>query len=316
MLKSAGRFILYRFVFMKKAPYTKRPLSISEQLARLEERGLLIDEKKKAERYLRTIGYFRLSAYFYPLLLEPKTDHLYKAGSRFTDALNMYRFDRKLRLLVFSQIEKIEIAVRASIVRVGVDTTKSASWFLEEQFFHDRGRFEKSRGLIMKEWDTSKEDFIEHFKTCYTEENKPVWMLAEILPLGVLSNLYMNIGKAFLKKAIAKEFGLPADVFASWLQCLSGVRNICCHHNRFWNRQLPNKPKTLERPVHPWIDQQEIHAGRTYYKLAMIRYILISVNPRNRFTPNLKKLIDEYPTVDIVAMGFPPDWESQPLWLL
>lgn len=55
MLKSAGRFILYRFVFMKKAPYTKRPLSISEQLARLEERGLLIDEKKKAERYLRTI---------------------------------------------------------------------------------------------------------------------------------------------------------------------------------------------------------------------------------------------------------------------
>ena len=134
MLKSAGRFILYRFVFMKKAPYTKRPLSISEQLARLEERGLLIDEKKKAERYLRTIGYFRLSAYFYPLLLEPKTDHLYKAGSCFTDALNMYRFDRKLRLLVFSQIEKIEIAVRASIVRVGVDTTKSVSWFLEEQF--------------------------------------------------------------------------------------------------------------------------------------------------------------------------------------
>lgn len=48
----------------------------------------------------------------------------------------------------------------------------------------------------------------------------------------------------------------------------------------------------------------------------MIRYILISVNPRNRFTPNLKKLIDEYPTVDIAAMGFPPDWESQPLWLL
>ena len=132
MLKSAGRFILYRFVFMKKAPYTKRPLSISEQLARLEERGLLIDEKNKAERYLRTIGYFRLSAYFYPLLLVPKMDHLYKAGFRFTDALNMYRFDRKLRLFVFSQIEKIEIAVRASIVRVGVDTTKSVSWFLKE----------------------------------------------------------------------------------------------------------------------------------------------------------------------------------------
>lgn len=208
-------FYFIPFRVHEKAPYTKRPLSISEQLVRLEERGLLIDEKKKAERYLRTIGYFRLSAYFYSLLLEPKTDHLYKAGSCFTDALNIYRFDRKLRLLMFSQIEKIEIAVRASIVRVGVDATKSVSWFLEEQFFHDRGRFEKSQDLILKEWDTSKEDFVEHFKTCYTEENKPVWMLAEILPLGVLSNLYMNIGKTSLKKAIAKELGLPADVFAS-----------------------------------------------------------------------------------------------------
>ncbi len=211
----------------------------------MEERGLLIDEEKKAEKYLRTIGYFRLSAYFYPLLLEPKSDHIYKEGTSFTDALNMYRFDRKLRLLVFSQIEKIEIAVRASIVRIGVDATKSVSWFLEERFFHDKDRFEKGRGLILKEWDTSKEDFVEHFKTCYTDENKPAWMLAEILPLGILSNLYMNIGKASLKKAIAKEFGLPADVFASWLQNLSGVRNICCHHNRLWNRLLPNKPKTL-----------------------------------------------------------------------
>ena len=301
---------------MKKAPYAKYPLSISEQLVLLEERELLIDEVKKTEKYLRTIGYFRLSAYFYPLLSEPKTNHLYKAGACFTDALNMYRFDRKLRLLVFSQIEKIEIAFRAAIVRVGVDATKCVSWFLEERFFHDKGRFEKGRGLILKEWNTSKEDFVEHFKTCYTDENKPAWMLSEILPLGVLSNLYMNIGKAALKKAIAKEFGLPADVFASWLQSLSGIRNICCHHNRLWNRMLPNKPKTLERPVHPWIDQRGIHAGRTYYKLAMIRYILISVNPCNRFTPNLKTLIDEYPTVDIAAMGFPPDWESQPLWLL
>ena len=95
----------------------------------MEERGLLIDEEKKAEKYLRTIGYFRLSAYFYPLLLEPKSDHIYKEGTSFTDAFNMYRFDRKLRLLVFSQIEKIEIAVRASIVRIGVDATKSVSGF-------------------------------------------------------------------------------------------------------------------------------------------------------------------------------------------
>ena len=132
--------------------------------------------------------------------------------------------------------------------------------------------------------------------------------------LGVLSNLYMNIGKKSLKKTIAKDFGLPPDVFSSWLQSLSGIRNICCHHNRLWNRLLPNKPKILGRPVYPWIDTAGVDTGRTYYKLAMIRYILISINPNNRFTSNLKALCVEYPTVDLAAMGFPSGWASNELW--
>lgn len=304
----------YFYSSMIKKPYAKPPLSVHNQIKRLKSRGLLLKDEAKAEKYLRSIGYFRLSAYFYPLLKEPKTDHRYKNGTSFTDALNMYRFDRKLRLLIFSQIEKIEIAVRASIVRNGVEGLGSVSWFLEERFFSDKKRFEKSKELILKEWDSSKEDFIEHFKESYTDVNRPVWMLVEVLPLGVLSNLYMNIGKKSLKKTIAKDFGLPPDVFSSWLQSLSGIRNICCHHNRLWNRLLPNKPKILGRPIYPWIDTAGVDTGRTYYKLAMIRYILISINPNNRFTSNLKALCDEYPTVDLAAMGFPSGWASNELW--
>ena len=45
------------------------------------------------------IGYYRLSAYLYPLLQIPKAAHRYKAGSTFQDALNLYRFDKKLRLV-------------------------------------------------------------------------------------------------------------------------------------------------------------------------------------------------------------------------
>ena len=39
----------------------------------------------------------------------PKTAHLYKEGSSFEKVMMLYRFDKKLRLLMFNEIEKIEI---------------------------------------------------------------------------------------------------------------------------------------------------------------------------------------------------------------
>jgi hypothetical protein len=32
------------------------------------------------------------------------------------------------------------------------------------------------------------------------------------------------------------------------------------------------------------------------------------------FKLRLKSLLQQYPNVDIVAMGFPMDWENEPLW--
>ena len=49
------------------------------------------------------------------MLKFPKEQHLYKPGATFVQALNMYRFDRKLRLLLFNEIEKIEVAICSCI---------------------------------------------------------------------------------------------------------------------------------------------------------------------------------------------------------
>ncbi len=79
-------------------------------------RGLAIDNPGKAEQYLKTINYYRLSAYMYPLLLVPKSEHRFKTDASFRQVMMLYRFDKKLRLFMFNEIEKIEIAVRTAIV--------------------------------------------------------------------------------------------------------------------------------------------------------------------------------------------------------
>ena len=77
-----------------KINYSKTCTLPQDLIPLLKQRGLVTPSEQKAVNYLTNIGYFRLSAYFYPLLKEPKSDHLFKDGSTFDMALDMYRFDR------------------------------------------------------------------------------------------------------------------------------------------------------------------------------------------------------------------------------
>ncbi|GHV69351.1 hypothetical protein FACS1894199_17900 [Bacteroidia bacterium] len=98
-----------------KPNYTKTCTLPQNLIPLIRNRGLHIADEQKAIDYLTHIGYFRFSAYLYPLLKTPPREHCYKKGATFEMALNMYRFDRKLRILLFNEIEKIEVAIRSAM---------------------------------------------------------------------------------------------------------------------------------------------------------------------------------------------------------
>ena len=54
-------------------------------------------------------------------------------------------------------------------------------------------------------------------------------MLAEILPLGVLTRIYDNIRSNQIRKKIAQEFSLGVPVFNSWMTIITVARNNCGH---------------------------------------------------------------------------------------
>ena len=159
MLKSCEAFFVYTHLNMANLiPFTKRFESSENLVNLLESRGLQICDRNKAIQYLDNIGYYRLSAYMYPLLKMPKTAHLYKEGSTFKKVMMLYRFDKKLRLLMFNEIEKIEIAIRRAVMQITADMT---------------GRFNETMRAISKEYSKSKEEFILHFKRTYSEPYPP-----------------------------------------------------------------------------------------------------------------------------------------------
>lgn len=111
-----------------KQPFAKTFYTPKQHIDLLMSRGLIVADGQKAADYIYNIGYFRLSAYFYPLLQFPKEQHRYKPGTTFTQALDMYRFDRKLRLLLFNEIEKIEVAVRSCMTNTASEYFNDLFW--------------------------------------------------------------------------------------------------------------------------------------------------------------------------------------------
>ena len=249
----------------------------------------------------------------YPFLQMPKEQHRYKPNTTFDQIMMLYRFDKKLRLLIFNEIEKIEVAVRSAIVNIGSDMTGSPFWMTDESNFIDVAKFHNTLDLIDAELHRSREDFIVHFEHNYSDPYPPAWILAEVLPFGVITKILRNVKAARIKKSIARKFGLQVAPFESWLTIVTLTRNACCHHVRVWNKQNTIRPMLPNRMVGGWISLPT-DTLRIYFDLCIIKYFLNIISPSNDMKTKIDTLLANFPDVDLAAMGFPCGWESEPLW--
>lgn len=303
--------------------FTKPFISYTKQIDQLRDRGLTINNDDKAEHILQNIGYFRLSGYWHPFLEIPKNEHKFKEGSNFDTAFSLYCFDNELRKIVFSEIIKIEIAIRTKMVHILAENY-SPFWHLDYNLFN-RGKVHDEIVANFKEvCNKSDEQFIKSFKNNYTNEIPPCWMILEILSFGKLSRMYSNLKAIPEKRFIANYFGLSEGVFASWLHALVYTRNICAHNTRLWNRIMGISPQIPQTPRHSWIKTTQLFDtilernvpvnDRTYFILSIIRYLLLTINPQSRFNTKIQTILTKYPIVDPRAMGFPDAWMEEDLW--
>ena len=296
-----------------KTPFRKTYSTPRDLVVLLQSRGLTIVDYISAEHYLMHIGYYRLSAYMYPLLTMPKELHLYKSNATFDRVMMLYRFDKKLRLLIFNEIEKIEVAVRSAIVNIASEMTSNPFWMTDISYFTDQSKFTRTMALVDAELRRSREDFIVHFRETYSDPYPPAWILAEILPFGVITNIYGNIKDKKIKKRIAQSFSLQIDPFESWMTIITLTRNACCHHARVWNKQNTIRATIPNKMMRPWITLPT-DALRVYFNICIIKYFLDIISPNNDFLAKLRWLFVDFPEIDLAAMGFPKGWEMEPIW--
>ncbi|MGL4411328.1 MAG: Abi family protein [Bacteroidales bacterium] len=313
--------------------YNKQSLTYDQQIKLLIKRGLIVEDMDRILRHLTNISYYRLSAYMLPYKIKDNGVILdkFKEKTSWNMIYDLYIFDRKLRLLIFDAIERLEIAIRTQII-YQLSQKYGSHWQDNPTLFSTPQKKKSKNGNVITidiytdiqqhirdQFNNNKaEVFIDHYKNNYIKpENPPSWMSVEIMYFNHLSRICVNLKNRSDKNGISSHFGLPPDVFCSWLHSINYLRNICAHHSRLWNRDMKIIPEKLSfSRTKKWISNVDsVKRKKVYYFICMLNYLLQTANPTSNFKKRIIDLIDEYNSVAFIgSMGFPANWKEEEIW--
>jgi abortive infection bacteriophage resistance protein len=294
-----------------KHPYTKPSKTYAEQVEILRSRGMIIDDVLKAELALRHLNYYRLCGYWLPFEQDHAT-HTFKLGTRFEHVIELYNFDRRLRLLVMDAIERIEVSVRGQWAHI-VAQRHGPHAHLDPAFAEDKALWDKNLADLQKEVKRSdNENFIRHYQQRYQEPLPPIWVVCEVMSLGLLSKWYRNIQSLNTKAAIAGQYHVHSINFSSWLHHLTIIRNLCAHHSRLWDREFRTRPKINKPAI---LSSAHVrNSPKLYNTLLMLLYLMDVIEPGHDWRGRLQGLLGESTGVPLKAMGFPENWQEKAIW--
>ncbi|MGO4248067.1 Abi family protein [Micrococcaceae bacterium Sec5.1] len=328
--------------------YQKPHLQYSELRATLSRRGMDVGDRSTAETTLRTIGYSRLKAYTYPFRVplpsasEQETPYQMRGkdffpGTCLEHASALYKFDQNLRRICLDGLQDLEISFRAAIAH----TLGKRSQFAHLNAAHlDTGACTALDIEGKAGWDHwlktyreartqgKEEDFVAHHLIKYGND-LPIWLTTEILTFGSLVRLFSLLVDSD-KTAVARYFGVTdGRRFHKWLLAMNGLRNVCAHHHRLWNRILTYELKVPSATVGPELAHLSAlpREKRLYDALALLSYLLKSRDSGSQWPATLRTQLKKFPKASELlteeghpvldmeySMGCPKGWETLPLW--
>lgn len=296
--------------------YSKRVLSIQEQIQAFIDAGLKVPYLNEAEGALRSIGYYRLRGYSYQWY--DNATKQYKSGVTFSDILYLYLFDVELSQTILSFLSKIEVALRTRLTEALLQSGKDALILMDPSQFKSKKLFWQNLSSIASEISRSNDVFIQHH---YDKHGgvMPIWATVEVLSFGTLSKIIKNLqtGKGSAFASLAENYkyvtskgkiAKPSkECLTSWVHICSIYRNICAHNGRLYNRAINITPeiiaidKTVPTPKYSGV----------YELLLAMKYLSPNAAMWNRFIGELKWTFKRYDgKFSIQGMNFPPDWEE------
>ena len=278
---------------------------------------MLFRDETQAYQFLENISYYRLKGYWWDMQKDRIT-HIFFPNSYFESAVERYNFDRRLRLILFDAIERIEIALRTKMIYY-LSISYDALWYLNSSLFVDQDKHREHIIHLQREFGYSQEIFIKDHKRKHPNTDAEAWKIMEVASMGTLSKFYKNLNHQLPEKSlIAKEMGLNLhSELSSWLEAIVYVRNIIAHHSRLWSRNMVKRPiDNINNPTGPWFDNNllAVQKKKPFLIISSMIYLCNNVTPNHQTKEKIIELINSNLEVPIYKLGFLNNWKSEPIW--
>ncbi len=221
---------------------------INEQIEILKNKNILFKNEEKAKSILLRENYYNLITGYKDIFTDLKLSK--KRGietcaleTYFEEIYTIYKFDRKLKNLMFYYISIIETNIKSYISNVFSKKYGTTNYLKESNFNVNENNIKKFEELIVKINSNVERniDNYEDIKKCKEEYlDIPLWMLVTYITLGNIIKFY-SLMKFEDKKEIAKIVNIKPHDINVYLKMLNIIRNISAHGNVLFNVKLDIK---------------------------------------------------------------------------
>mgnify|MGYP000583106347 CR=1 FL=1 len=263
--------------------------NINEQIALLQNRGLIIDDVDKAKEILLDIGYYRLGFYwhhFYNSKKEKFIDNI-----TFKDISDLYNFDSELRFLLIQYLTRIEINFRTKVVYYVSNKHKnSPTWFVNPKVISHEfiSNFDNHYNEDFKKINVIKN----HHKKYINDKYAPAWKTVEYFTFGTVFKIYDSLNDADIKERISKCYQMyDVDKFINFMKNIIFLRNICAHGGVLYDLNLG---RGFSKTHQISYSSRNTHSLDAACKVISFLLESISENRKNDFENQLNIILKRY----------------------
>ncbi|HRX91798.1 MAG TPA: Abi family protein [Candidatus Izemoplasmatales bacterium] len=282
-------------------------LSIEDQIKRIKNLGIKIDNIKTTKNTLMENSYYNIiNGYRKPFLFHNQNDK-FLYGTNFNEIYALYHFDRQLRHYLFSFLLEIENKIKTQVIYTFLNSKDdqgnlihNCNSYLQINSFECNPRYNrlnKPINLIANMQHKIARSFNEsdattHYLTKYGYV--PLWVLSTRMTFGDVYNFFECMISSE-RQAVSKLYKIPDNDLLTILKILSYARNHCAHGNRMYciNKKvdLPLPDKSVY-PIQYYFTLQNVGKHNLLNVYVALKYLLSDKRYKELITKT-KYIIDE-----------------------
>lgn len=253
-------------------------MTYDEQVKKLNDKLLVIDDRDKLISLLKKHSYFTLiNGYKKPF---KNKDNNYKKNTRIDDIYALYRFDDCIRQIFLKSILKVELHIKSLISYSFCDNygEDQSEYCNPNNYRHtDPALLVPISKLInlfvYRIRHSEKFAYIHHQMT--EHGNIPLWAMIKTLAFGNVSKMYSFL-KSDIQSEVSKEFPIIREnELETILDVLTRYRNVCAHNERLFDFKY-HDARLKTTSIHKYFNLYTINpvASNLFDVVIFLKYLL------------------------------------------